>query len=91
MENKRVVHHLQAASITIGNQRGGGRHPTFTPEQKAEFQGKLEEALLSLQVKRKPNLAIAYVRTIIGGIEATDDAILKHIVRPVFRKLKTKK
>jgi hypothetical protein len=67
MENKRVVHHLQAASITIGNQRGGGRHPTFTPEQKAEFQGKLEEALLSLQVKRKPNLAIAYVRTIIGA------------------------
>lgn len=103
MENKRKGDRLQAppislsaASLAIGtpprNQRGAGRRPKFTEEQKAEYQSEFEVWWL-LQIKQKQNqkCAIEYVETIIGDIKVGVGTITSQIIRPVLKKLKTKK
>lgn len=89
------THHLESGNSTYvrpRNQRGAGRHPIFTEEQKAEYQSEFEKWWL-LQIKQKQNQkhAIEYVRTIIGDIEVGVGTITSQIIRPVLKKLKIKK
>jgi hypothetical protein len=63
-----------------------------SPRQKAEYQSEFEVWWL-LQIKQKQNqkCAIEYVETIIGDIKVGVGTITSQIIRPVLKKLKTKK
>ena len=83
------VHSFEVGDSTIKRKRRGAR-PKLTVAQKAHLQSKLEKWWTQNPTQYQ-KAAISYVMKNLDGIEVGHIVVERQIVRPVYKKLKTKK